>query len=111
MYLSQIAKCVLSPIVKYLSQIENAGLTLLLVSGVVTTGESVSTLQNVYVSNCKLCLSQIAKCICFKLQNVFFSNCQMYLSQIAITIPVVGGWVVNTGESLSFMVSFSHSRW
>ena len=29
----------------------------------------------------KMYLSQIAKCICLKLQNVFVSNCQMYLSQ------------------------------
>ena len=39
--------------------------------------------QNVFVYNCKIYLSQIAKYICFKLQNSFFSNCKMYLSQIA----------------------------
>ena len=39
--------------------------------------------QNVFVSNCKMYLCQIAKCICLKLQNIFVSNCKMYLSQIA----------------------------
>ena len=29
-----------------------------------------------FVSNCKMYLSQIAKCSCLKLQNVFVSNCK-----------------------------------
>ena len=38
-------------------------------------------LQTVFVSNCKLYLSQIANCICLKLKTVFVSNYKMYLSQ------------------------------
>ena len=40
-------------------------------------------LQNVCVSNCKIYLSQIAKCVCLNLQNIFVSFFKMYLSQIA----------------------------
>ena len=40
-------------------------------------------LQTVFVSNCKLYLSQIANCICLKLKTVFVSNYKMYWSQIA----------------------------
>ena len=38
-------------------------------------------LQNVFVSNCSMYLSQIAKGICFKLQNIFVSNFEMHLCQ------------------------------
>jgi len=40
-------------------------------------------LQNVFVSNLKMYLSQIAKLICLQLQNISVSNCKMNLSQIA----------------------------
>ena len=35
----------------------------------------VDNLSNQEVSNCKMYLPQIAKCICLKLQNIFVSNC------------------------------------
>ena len=46
-------------------------------------------LQNVFVSNCKMYLSQISKCICLKLQNVYFPDTALikYLS----TKQVSGG--------------------
>ena len=50
-----------------LTPLTNAALALLLVFGVVTTGESVFYIA---ISHCKMDLSQIAKCICLKLQNV-----------------------------------------
>ena len=34
-------------------------------------------------SNCQICLSQIAKCICRKLKKRIFSNCKIFLSQMA----------------------------
>ena len=33
-----------------------------------------SQIKNVFLSNCEMYFSQIAKCICFILQNVFVSN-------------------------------------
>ena len=53
MYLSQTAKYIFLQISKYIC----------------------FKLQNIFVSNCKMCLSQIAKCICLKLQNVLVSRC------------------------------------
>ena len=35
-------------------------------------------LHNIFVSNCKIYLSQITRYICFKLQNIFVSNCKTY---------------------------------
>ena len=32
--------------------------------------------RQVFVSKCKLCLSEIAKCLCLKSQNVFVSECK-----------------------------------
>ena len=71
------------------------------VKGTEGTGEQPaaehSHLIGVFVSNCKLYLSQIENCICLKLQNVFvseyryllstkgihtaYANCKLYLSQ------------------------------
>ena len=45
-------------------------------------------LQNVFVSNYKMYWSQIAKCIGLKLQNVLVSNCKMHLFQIAKNVLV-----------------------
>ena len=42
--------------------------------------------MQVFVSDFKMYLSQIDKCICLKFQFVFVSNCKMYLSQITKSI-------------------------
>ena len=46
-------------------------------------------------------VSQIAKSICFNMQNVFVSNCRMYLSQIKC---VAAGVAVGQGQSYSKVV-------
>ena len=45
-------------------------------------------LQNIFVSNYKIYLSQITKCISLKLQCVFVSNYKTYLSQIEKVICI-----------------------
>ena len=67
MYSSPITKCIHSNCKMHLSQIKNIYLSQIAKCICLK-------LQNIFVSNCKMCLSQIAKCVCFKLQNVFVSN-------------------------------------
>ena len=43
---------------------------------------------NVCVSNRKIYLSQIVKCICLQFQNIFVFSCKMYLSYLDIIMAL-----------------------
>ena len=57
-----------------------------------TTGSTIKVFP-IFESNCRMCLSQISKCICPKLENVFVSNCNMYLSQIDKIEPTLSSTI------------------
>ena len=55
-------------------------------------------IANVFVSNCKVRLSQIAKCICLKLQSVFVSICKYICPKLLNNIFVE--WKVATSSDV-----------
>ena len=51
---------------------------------------------NVFVSNCSMYLSQMAKCIFLKLQNVFIKNCNMYFLKLLNVF--VSNWTISLSQ-------------